>query len=262
MEKKDLVDNKLDKQMQLEINFKGAEFDNFVDISSLNKKLVAIDKTIKNTVESLKKTRKIKGKEEIIENIQVDLRRNSLDNIILIQLYSGLAVNILGGIFVEYLKYLAKKNIEKKKEFDFLDNNSGNLTQITNLISLKNINHSTIEVKFGNNQLIIGNNEHIEITHSIKQLRESMEIQEIENTRIGRIEKLDRGKDNYYITLEGYPKKVPITFQNYLNDEELKEILFERLLVTIIERIKDEEIQHIHILDYTKITPKSIRDYQ
>ena len=260
MEKKDLTNSSLSKNLVLEVNFKGQEFEKFVEISNLNKKLVAIDKAVKNSIDALKKTRKIKNKTEIVESIQIDLRRNSIDNIILISFISPIVATIIGNLVVDYIRYLAKEKINKTKEFDFLDKNISNLNQINNLISIKDIN-SKIEIKFENNYFVVSNNENQKIQSSIRDIKDSFEIKDIEDTIIGKIEKLDRGKDVYHITIEGYPKKVSVTFQNYLDDEELREILFHRLLVDAVLREKNGEFIAVHILDYKILRPKTIKDY-
>ncbi len=110
MTKKDLIWNKISDNLTLEINFKGEELNNFVDINTLNKKLMAIDKTIKNTIKVLKETRKIKDKKEIIESIQIDLKRNSIENTILINFIVPTISTVIGGLIVNYFTYLVKKN--------------------------------------------------------------------------------------------------------------------------------------------------------
>lgn len=261
MEKRDLMNNNLSKEMKLEINFTGEEYKKFVEITTLNKKLVAIDKIIKNTIDSLKKTRKIPNQNEIIDSIQVDLKRNSIDNTILVYFISPIVATVIGNLLADYIVYLAKEyKKDLPKEFEFLNKNMNNLSQINNLILNKDIN-SKIEIKFENNNYVIDNERNIEIKRTIDEIKDSFEIKEIEDTVIGKIEKLDRGKDNYYLTMENYNKPVPVTFQNYLNDDELREILFHRLLIDLIKRQKNEEIISVHILDYKIITPRTINDY-
>ncbi len=266
MEKKDLTNSKLSKNITLEINFKGSEFESFVDLSVLNKKLSAIDKIIKNSVKVLKETRKIKSNKEIIESIEIDLKRNSLDNTILIRFIEPIAYTVIGGLLVNYFSYLAKKrklNEENEKETLLLNKNINHLNQIINLIQVKEIN-SVVEIKFEDNKISIGNIENLEIKKTINELKENLDFEEFEEMFLGKIEKVDvsGNKDDYYFTIDQSDKKVPVTFENQPDLIEIKNIIFEKIKITGVARYKSKELIQLHILDYEIIKRISLKDYK
>ncbi len=262
MEKKDLTGQDLSKKLTLEINFKGDEFNGFVNITTLNQKLISIDKTIKNIIGSLKKSRKIKVQKEVIESIQVDIKRNSLDNIILVNFIAPLCATIIGGLFVNYMSYLATKKIPKGMEIEVkeLNNNLSNLNQILKLTQIKDI-HSKVEIKYNNNNFLISNPEDLAIKQHVKELKDNLAYEEYEDEFIGRIEKLDKSKDQYHLTIDNSDKKIPINFDSYLEEEEVRELIFHKLRVKGVVKEYKGKILNFNIFDYKIIRRKRINDY-
>ena len=264
MLKKDLVGNEISDSLTLEINFKGEEFNSFVDINTLNKKLMAIDKTIKNTVKALKETRKIREKKEIIESIQIDLKRNSLDNTILINFIAPTISAIIGGLIVNYFTYLAKRtNLEQNSdEISILNKDISNLNHIEKLIEVKDI-HSSVEIKFENNIFNITNVENLEIKKTIKKLKSQTDIEEYEVSFFGRIEKLDmsEGKEVFFFTIDMSDKKIPLSFENSITAEEVGSILCKRIKVNGIATDKNGILHSLHVLDYEDARKKTITDF-
>ncbi len=193
------------------------------------------------------------------------MKRNSLDNTIIINFVEPIAYTIIGGLLVNYFTYLAKKinTEENKKEIEILNKNVSHLNQIINLIQVKEIN-SVVEIKFENKNIKIGNIENLEIKKTINELKDNLDFEEYEEMFLGKIEKVDvsGNKDDYYFTIDQADKKVQVTFENQIDLIEMKNIIFEKIKINAIARYKSKELIQLHILDYEIVKRISLKDFK
>lgn len=268
MAHKDLTNREMVEDMTIEINYTGVEFKNFIDINILSKKLSAIDKTIKNSIDTLKETRKLKEKKDIVKSIKVDIRRNSLDNVIIIEFVKPIVQEVISGLIVGYFCYLAGKkagtnNIEYEKEYNIMNKNIPYLNQVINLIQVKDA-HSVVEIKTNNESFKITSAENIKIKEKVQQLKDAIEITEYESTFIGvfgKIDNLAKSSLDYFFTPEFTDKKIPLSFENDLTKEELAQIIFDKIKIRAIAQEKNGEVISLDVLDYDIVKRKTMKDY-
>jgi len=261
-----LLGEGISKQMELLIKYEGTEFNNFVNLTHLNKRLGAIDKVIKHSINSLidTKTIKVSNDKKLIEDIKIDIQRGSLIHTILVEFASQTTIDYLGNLIVDYLKYLAGKEIGERLTpalINHLNLNFSALNQYLSLIHLGNNVTNNVTIEYKENVFIIDNEKYMKIKRTVNELKENLHTEEIEKTQIVIILDMNLdGKEIYKMKLNS-GELVPIEFVEPMDFEEIRPLLNHKLVVECISNYERGIIKDILIKEYKLARKPTIKDY-
>lgn len=250
MQKKNLTGEILEKEMKFEVNYKGEEFNNYVNLTALNKRLIAVDKIIKTSLKGLIETKQIKNGKNAIADISIDIQRNSLDHTILVEFITGICADKLGNLIIDYLKYLGGELTTKLAPniLIYLNKNISTLNHFQSLIHIGN-NTSIVNLNYKNNKLDIDNTLNVKIRQKINELKENIDIEEIEETLIGKILKLDIEKDKYLIKLDN-GLTIPLEFADLVDFEDIRPVLKHKLVIESVSQYENGELKEIKVIEF------------
>jgi hypothetical protein len=260
-----ITGEKTSKKDCLIIKYEGSSFQNKMELHAFSKQVHSVEKMLKEGILQLKKNNKIIDKPEDVE-YYIEVKPGSFVTDFLILFASPIIVNIVSDLIIDYFKFLFagnKKSEKYNKEIISLSESKA-VRKATSEIINPSVNNSdkTIIIQGGNNSinniLIIREKEQNEIKKSLKEIEERLPTKEIEKEIIGRILKIDASKTEGHLdqsklgfVVEGENDPTEAVFNKKLKEEEVKDVLFERIKIEGIFYYKGEDLTKIMINNYS-----------
>lgn len=259
---KNLFGEKIIKKDIIEIIYSGPSFENKMMIRDLYTQLEAIESIVKDTVDVLKKNRKIDfGHSDI--KIFLKLKSGSFGEVIEIIINSPIFQTVISGcITATYIYFLTNRNNKNKnfqKEIEDFERNKGFKSNMKKVVSPINISGDQINIIGSNNSVIIKREQREDFYRSLEDSDENKLLKngEFEEELEGVIRKLDLDAlRNYYFgfNIKNGPMKIPTSVKGEFHLNDYRDIIDEPVKIKAKVRYKDGEITYIEILEYQLLT--------
>lgn len=268
----DLNDNILSDKDELKIIYDGPSFDGQMEISNLTSQLKSTEFLIKDIVSEYYKQRGYKESADV--RMYLKLERGSFQEIISIfldkEVIQGIVVGCVNILFGYYLANKGKKK-EDIKEIPQSPINIKNL--INNIKIVNNIKHLVDPLEKEGDKIKIISTKDPRITTEInfvdkgifkdrlKELESEIKIEIFEEEFFGKLRAVDLDKETYRFSLEGTDISVPVTFQEKINSEKIRQILDKRIKIRALATQKNDELESLKIIDHNEKERKKITDF-
>lgn len=263
---------KVTKEDLLILKYEGASFENHrMELHSFSKQVVAIEKMLKETIDILNKSNKIKDKSKEAK-YYLECRQGSFETIICILFSNPIITGMVSNCIYDYFKYMANKikSVSYGKEVESMVNSKVIRKSTKDVFSpcVYNSDNTTIINVEGN--FVIGSKERTEIESHLKEVEEKLPKKEVEEELIGEIKKIDgikaddlKNTDKLKLgfVVESEIEPTEVTFENGITEEELRKIFFNRIRVNGVSTYQGEDRIKIVVKTYTPSPRKVITDF-
>jgi hypothetical protein len=254
----------LDKEEEINLIYRGPSFEGKMELPQLTAQLRSTEVIIKELVSDLYRRRKLNNPEKT--KIYLELKKGSFEEIISIVFNHPLTVCVVGTLLANIVwKYLNKE--EKIKDKKVINNISGNSNIVNNInlifdplqnkedklvIKLPKIQEETT-ISFDDLDIIKKN---------VRKIKEETRIIEIyEEKFYGILNSVNYLKEKYGFIREGTEKIIPVSFDEKLNLNEIKNILGETLQITARATFENSEIKKLDITHYKIKERKNLNEF-
>lgn len=263
--------NKVVNKDMLIIKYEGPSFDNRMELHNFIKQITSIEKILKQTIDALNKTQKVKDTSRESKYF-LELRRGSFETVLMILFSNPILMNIVSNCIFEYMKYLAigKKSKKYNAEIKSLVEDK-NVRQYTRDIinpCMAGADKITIISGDVNNTLIIKDEERKTIEEKLQKVENELPIEEYEQELIGNILKVDAVKAQDHLeksklgfVIEGQTQPIVTTFEQNISKEELKNIFLSRIKIKAIASYRGNDIIKLLIKSYEFALKKKLDSF-
>lgn len=253
------------------IKYDGPSFENRMELHSFTKQITSVEKILKQTIDVLNKTQKVKDTPKESKYF-LELRRGSFETVLVILFANPILINVVSDCIFEYLKFLATgiKSKEYKNEIQDLVEDKSIRKSTRDIINpcMNGADRITIINGDVNNTLIINNDGRDKIEENLQKIENELPIEEYEQELIGYILKVDAVKAQEHLSksklgfvIEGQTQSIDTSFEKEMSEEELKKILFSRIKIKVIASYKGEDIIKLYIKSYDFAYIKKLDSY-
>jgi len=269
-----LKGKKVTKEDFFVLKYDGASFDNHrMELHSFSKQIVAVEKMLKETINTLNENGKIKDTAKD-SKYYMELRQGSFETIIFILFANPIITGVVSNCIYDYFKYMVNKVKSKKygKEVESMINNKVIRKSTKDVFSPCVTDSDKVTIIHGDvtNNIILGRKEMEEVESHIKEIEEKLPTQEFEEELIGEIRKIDGTKTEGLkdldkiklgFVVESEQDVTEITFEKGIKEDELRSIIFNRIKINGISTYRGEDRVKIIIKSYTNSPRKKITDF-
>lgn len=256
------------------LKYDGASFDNHrMELHSFSKQIVAVEKMLKETINTLNENGKIKDTAKD-SKYYMELRQGSFETIIFILFANPVITGVVSNCVYDYFKYMISrvKSTTYNKEVESMINNKVIRKSTKDVFSPCVTDSDKVIIIHGDvtNNIILGRKEREEVEFHIKEIEEKLPTQEFEEELIGEIRKIDGTKTDGLkdldkiklgFVVEGKQDVIEVTFKKGIKEDELRSIIFNRIKINGISTYRGEDRVKIIIKSYTNSPRKKIIDY-
>ena len=265
---------KVTKEDFFVLKYDGASFDNHrMELHSFSKQIVAVEKMLKETINTLNEKGKIKDTAKD-SKYYIELRQGSFETIIFILFANPIITGVVSSCVYDYFKYMVNKVKSPKyeKEVESMINNKVIRKSTKDVFSPCVTDSDKVTIIHGDvtNNIIIGGKEREEVEIHLKEIEEKLPKKEVEEELIGEIKKIDGVKvedlkdiDKLKLgfVVDGEQESTEITFEQKIKEDELRKIFFKRIRINGVSTYQGEDRIKIIIKSYTHSPRKVITDY-
>lgn len=265
---------KVTKEDFFVLKYDGASFENHrMELHSFSKQIVAVEKMLKETINTLNEKGKIKDTAKDTK-YYMELRQGSFETIIFILFANPIITGVVSSCVYDYFKYMVNKVKSPKyeKEVESMINNKVIRKSTKDVFSPCVTDSDKVTIIHGDvtNNIIIGGKEREKVETHLKEIEEKLPKKEVEEELIGEIKKIDGVKvedlkdiDKLKLgfVVDGEQESTEITFEQKIKEEELRKIFFKRIRINGVSTYQGEDRIKIIIKSYTSSPRKVITDY-
>jgi len=256
------------------LKYDGTSFENHrMELHSFAKQIGSVEKMLKETIDTLNKSGKIKDKSKD-SKYYIECRQGSFETIIYILFANPVITGIVSNCIYDYFKFMVSKIKSKtyKKEVDSMINNKVVRKSTKEVFAPCVTNSDKVTIIHGDvtNNIIMGDKERADVESHIKEIEEKLPLRELEGELIGEIRKIDgvkaEGLKNLEkvklgFVVEGEQEPTEVTFEKKIKEEELRKIIFSRIKIYGVSTYRGEDRTSIIIKSYVSSPLKVITDY-
>lgn len=256
------------------LKYDGTSFENHrMELHSFAKQIGSVEKMLKETINTLNKSGKIKDKSKD-SKYYIECRQGSFETIIYILFANPVVTGVVSNCIWDYFKYMVDKvkPARYKKEVDSMINNKVIRKSTKEIFSPCVTNSDKVTIIHGDvtNNIVMGNKEREDVESHIKEIEEKLPKREVEGEIIGEIRKIDgvkaEGLKNLEkvklgFVVEGEQEPIEVTFEKKIKEEELRKIIFSRIKIYGVCTYRGEDRASIVIKDYAPSPIKVLTDY-
>jgi hypothetical protein len=265
---------KVTKEDFFVLKYDGASFENHrMELHSFSKQIVAVEKMLKETINTLNEKGKIKDTAKDTK-YYIELRQGSFETIIFILFANPIITGVVSNCVYDYFKYMVNrvKSPKYEKEVESMINNKVIRKSTKDVFSPCVTDSDKVTIIHGDvtNNIIIGGKEREEVETHLKEIEEKLPKKEVEEELIGEIKKIDGVKvedlkdiDKLKLgfVVDGEQESTEITFEQKIKEDELRKIFFKRIRINGVSTYQGEDRIKIIIKSYTPSPRKVITDY-
>ena len=262
------------KEDFLILKYDGASFEEHrMELHNFSKQIIAIEKILKETITTLNNNKKIEDKVKDCK-YYIELRQGSFETIIFVLLANPILTGLVSNCIYDYFKYMAIENFSgiSSKDVESMINNKIIRKYTKDVFSPCVTNSDKVIIIYGDttNNFIIGKKEIENVESHIREIEEKLPTQQFEEELIGEIKKIDGTKSDLITNLakikigfvvEGESGATEVNFENRINEEELRNILFNRIKINGISTYRGDDRLKITIKNYTPSPRKKVTEY-
>lgn len=256
------------------LKYDGGSFENHrMELHSFSKQIVAVEKMLKETINTLNEKGKIKDTAKDTK-YYIELRQGSFETIIFILFANPIITGVVSSCVYDYFKYMVNKVKSPKyeKEVESMINNKVIRKSTKDVFSPCVTDSDKVTIIHGDvtNNIIIGGKEREKVETHLKEIEEKLPKKEVEEELIGEIKKIDGVKvedlkdiDKLKLgfVVDREQESTEITFEQKIKEEELRKIFFKRIRINGVSTYQGEDRIKIIIKSYTLSPRKVITDY-
>ena len=256
------------------LKYDGASFDDHrMELHSFSKQIVAVEKMLKETINTLNEKGKIKDTAKD-SKYYMELRQGSFETIIFILFANPIITGVVSSCVYDYFKYMVSKvkSTTYDKEIESMINNKVVRKSTKDVFSPCVTDSDKVTIIHGDvtNNIIIGSKEREKVESHLKEIEEKLPTQEFEEELIGEIRKVDGTKTDGLkdldkvklgFVVEGEQDVTEVTFEKRITEGELRKIIFNRIKINGISTYRGEDRAKILIKNHTPSPRKRITDY-
>jgi len=228
-----LFGEKAVKEENIEILYSGLSFENRMEIRDLYIQLEAIDNIVKDTVNALKKNKKIDlGSNDI--KIFLKFKKGSFGEVIEIVFNNPIFQKVVAGCIIAIFVYFLNNRNNKSKKFtneieDF-EKDKNFKSNMKKVVLPINVDGDQVSIIGDNNKVVINQNQKEDFFNSLEEepTDELLKNGEFEEELFGVIRKidLDLQKNNYFgFNIKNGASKIPTAIKGEFNLNIYKDLI-------------------------------------